>query len=479
MVATVNSAPITPLKKIIWRPQPRQRVLLSCPADETFFGGAKGGGKTDGMLGDFAAHAKRYGKNAVGIFMRRSYPELEEAIRRSYQIFVPLGATFKISKNVWTFPNGATLKMRHIEKDADTQKYQGHSYSWICLDELGNYPSPYIYNQMLSCLRSAHEGVVCQMRATGNPGGPGHGWIKRRFIDGQQPDHIYTFETKIPMPDGTHKSVEFTRAFIPSKVTDNTKLIENDPQYLAKLHMLPDHLKRAFLFGDWDVFVGQVFSEIREDKHYVENMLIPADWTRFATLDWGYAKPYSVGFWAVSPHGRLYRITEDYGCVDGMEDEGVQLDATTVAKKILPIINMMGIRRVYADPAIWQKHGHGAGLSIASLFQKVGIPIVPGKKDRKAALSVIHNMLQNNLDDGYPMLQIFKDTCPGWVRTVPNLVGAKSDIEDVDTNGEDHIYDDMRYAVLAPEVVNASKNWLNRMNTMPTKYGAVDKDYAL
>ena len=177
--------------------------------------------------------------------------------------------------------------------------------------------------------------------------------------------------------------------------------------------------------------------------------------------------------------GRLYRIAEDYGCVDGMEDEGVQLDATAFGKKVMPVINAMGVERVYADPAIWQKHGHGADLSIASLLKNVGMPVLPAKRDRKAALSVIHTMLQTNLDDGAPMLQIFEDTCPGWVRTVPNLVGAKSDIEDVDTNAEDHIYDDTRFAVLSPEVQQASRRWVQRSTVLPNRYYEEDRDYAV
>ena len=469
---------------VVWKPQPRQQFLLSCPAMETFFGGAKGGGKTDGMLGDFLAHAARYGNHAVGIFLRKSSKELEDAIERSKQIYQPLGAVWKEAKATWRFPNGAILRMRQIERDSDAQKYQGQSYSWICVDELGNYATPYIYNQMLSCLRSPWEEVICQMRASGNPGGPGHAWVKRRFIDKKQPDHIYSYPIKVPNynDDGVflnYIEIEFTRCFIPSKIQDNIKLMKADPSYYARLSMLPEALRRAFLFGDWNVFVGQAFQEINAEKHYIENMLIPASWTRFATLDWGYAKPYSIGFWAVSPYGRLIRMAEDYGCVDGMENEGVRLDATAVGKKVMPVINMMGIKRVYADPACWQKHGHGkGGLSIASLLKSTGMPLVPANNDRIASITTIHNMLQQELEDGYPMLQVMKDTCPDWIRTVPNLVGSKNNIEDVDTDGEDHPYDDTRFAVMAPEVVSASRQWLNKIPEM-NRYQSEERDYAV
>ncbi len=460
-------------QRVIWSPQPKQLKLMQCPADETFFGGAKGGGKTDGMLGDFLAHASRNGDAAIGIFFRRSYKELEDVIERSKYIYNKMGAVFKISTNTWIFPNGAILRLRYIERDTDVMKYQGQSYSWICIDELGNYPSPYVYNNMLSCLRSA-KGVKCQMRSSGNPGGPGHAWVKRRFIDGQTPDKIYSFNTFIPDGEGGTSKVTFSRCFIPSNVNDNKILMRNDPMYVARLHQLPEHLKRAFLFGDWDVFVGQVFGEIGPD-HYMDDILIPHDWVRFATVDWGYSKPYSIGFWAVNDSGRLMRIGEDYGCVKGMEDTGVKLDALTVAKRLVPTLNALGITRVYADPAVWQKHGHG--MSIAALFEKAGINLTPGRRDRKASLAVVHTMLQTVLDDGFPMLRIFR-SCKDWIRTVPSLVGSKLDIEDVDTHGEDHIYDDMRYAVTSIEVQNASRGWLDKKQIV-NMYSDEEKDYAV
>ena len=434
----------------IWVPQPRQKVLLRCPADERFFGGAKGGGKTDGGLGDWFKQmklARRIGALAKGIFFRRSYNELDEVIDRTHQLFPKMGAIYKTVKRTWIFPGWGSLKMRFIEKDADAMRYQGHSYDWCNFDELGNYPTPFAYNQMISCLRSP-AGVPVRMMATGNPGGPGQAWIKRRWISGKKPDWIYPYYQKIKIK-GEWREVRTTRCFIPSFVSDNKYWEEKDPGYYARLSILPEHIRRAYLDGDWDVSVGQAFPDITDD-HKVEPFSVPYDWKRFATCDWGFTKPFSLGLWAVAPFGRLYRIAEYYGCIDGMENEGLKMDARTAAKKFLSLTNALAIDHTYADPACWARHGHGS--TIAELMDAVGLHVLPADRDRMTAKQVFHSMLQTKLDDDMPAFQVFS-TCSEWWRTVPNLVSDKNNVEDVDTRGEDHIYDDTRFAIMSPEVV--------------------------
>ncbi len=268
---------------------------------------------------------------------------------------------------------------------------------------------------------------------------------------------------------GEEVEVESSRCFIPSKVTDNKYWKEKDPKYFARLAALPRHIRRAYLDGDWDVAIGQAFPDI-SDLHKVEPFQVPYDWKRFATLDWGFTKPYSLGIWAYSPMGRLYRIAEDYGCVPGMEDEGVQVDAKSAGRKFVGILNSMGIDRTYADPACWSRHGHGA--TIAELLESVGMNLIPADRDRVASKQTFHTMLQARLDDGLPAFGVFT-SCVEWWRTVPNLVSDKSNIEDVDTHGEDHIYDDTRFAIMAPEVVRGTHGRSMRRN-----YNQVDVDYA-
>jgi hypothetical protein len=437
-----------PTEEIAWAPQPRQEIFLRCPADERFFGGAKGGGKTDAMLGDYLRQlkfAEELGVESDGVVFRRSYKELEEVIKRSHQIYPKLGGEFGIAKGTWKFPGYGNLKMRFVERDTDASKYQGHAYDWIAFDELGNYGTPFVWNQLSSCNRSA-PGILSRMVATGNPGGPGQGWIKRRWISGKKVDYIYGFEQAFVL-EGEAVTHRVTRCFIPSKVTDNKYWVENDPGYIAKLAALPEHQRRAYLEGDWDVSIGQAFGDLTS-LHRCTPFSIPRDWKRFATLDWGFVKPYSLGLWAVAPIGRMYRIGEVYGCIPGMEDEGVQKDATTSGKKFLSVTNALGIDHVYADPACWQRHGHGR--TIAQLLEDTGLNLLPADRDRMAAKTTFHALLSSTLDDGLPAFMVF-DTCEDWWRTVPNLTSDRNNIEDVDTTGEDHAYDDTRFALMTPE----------------------------
>ena len=195
---------------------------MSCPATELFFGGAAGGGKSDFLLGDYLSGANKYGRYWRGIIFRQSYPQLEELLTRSKELYIPLGAVYKEKSAIWVFPNGATLKFRHLENKKACENYQGHQYTWIGIDELGNYPTEYVWTFMLSRLRSAH-GVPCYIRGTANPGGVGHGWLKHRFIDGAEPNKI----RKIEVTDPNTGEISYqTRVFVPSKLTDNQILCD-------------------------------------------------------------------------------------------------------------------------------------------------------------------------------------------------------------------------------------------------------------
>ena len=459
---------------IAWKPQARQAVMMACPATEVFFGGAKGGGKSDALLGDFAAHALREGDIARGIIFRRSYSELEELIQRSEEIYPLVGARYAKGEKKWFFPNGATLKMRFAEYPKDAAKYQGHNYSWVGIDEAGNYATPFLLDQMLSCLRSA-GGAHCQIRLTGNPGGPGHAWLKRRYIDGMKADHIYTYPQTVYNPiKKEYITVDLSRCFIPSFVWDNQILVENDPAYLARLQALPEHLRKAYLDGDWDIFIGQIFAEMNKREHFVDPYMLPWDWPRFASLDWGYVKPYSVGIWTLAPDGQLIRIHEIYGCIPGMENEGMKQDAKTVSTQVAPILTQMGISRVYADSAMWQHHGNQ--FTIAELWEQGGVSLTPSRKDRKAGLQLVHSMLQQRTEAGEPMLKIF-NTCTDFWRTMTSLVVDKTNPEDIDSTGEDHIFDEVKYAVLSPEVQRLAGNSRRRLSKHNYLEGD-DRDYA-
>jgi len=247
--------------KVIWAAQPGpQTALISCPIGDIFFGGARGGGKTDGAIGDWIAHQQPYGKDARGVWFRRSLPEIEGAQARMFGLFTALGARFIVQSRTWLFPNGATLRLRYLETDADAARYQGHSYSAIYLDELTTWASSVPVDMLRATLRSA-AGVPTRMVATGNPGGKGHDWVKRRYIEPAKPMQPFVGE------DGTQ------RVFIPSRLSDNVALTTADPGYIDKLRAAgPEWLVRAWLEGDWDARLEGEIVKADWLSHYWERL---------------------------------------------------------------------------------------------------------------------------------------------------------------------------------------------------------------
>ena len=228
---------------ITWSPQPGpQTALLTCPIEDILYGGARGGGKTDGFLGKWLMRSQVYGGKCKGLFVRRSMPELDEVIGRSQEIFTPLGALWKAQKSTWVMPNGAILRLRSLERDADAGKYQGHSYTDVYIDEGGNFPNPDPIDKLNATLRNPH-GIPSSFNVSANPGGPGHEWIKKRYID--------------PAPLGMKPVIDDSsnakRIYIPSRLEDNRLLMDGDPGYIARLKKSgPPWLVQAWLMGDWN-----------------------------------------------------------------------------------------------------------------------------------------------------------------------------------------------------------------------------------
>ncbi|MDR3173385.1 MAG: terminase family protein [Treponema sp.] len=418
---------------VIWQPQPKQAVALACPAFELLYGGAAGGGKSDFLLADFLSGASDWKQNWRGILFRKTYTELGELLRRARELYIPLGAAYHAGERRFAFPGGAELELRYLETETDVERYQGHQYTWAGFDELGNYKTDYCWRYMTSRLRSA-AGAPCYIRGTANPGGPGHGWIKARFIDGKLPSVIYRL-------DGS------TRVFIPATVEDNKILMDNDPGYVKRLEALPEHIYRALRLGDWDVFAGQVFGEFRREKHVVKPFALPPEaWYKFYSFDWGYKKPFSLGKWAVNGDGRVIRYGEWYGCKEGEANAGLELSAGEAARRAWAMAVQEGVTDIVCDPAIWGKDDDAP--SVAERLEQAGFIAIRGKHDRMAGLARLHDMLTQPAEDGRPMLLIF-DTCHAFIRTIPLLVPHPNHPEDVDTNLEDHVYDETRYALMS------------------------------
>jgi len=409
------------------RPTEKQELFIQSDVFEMFYGGARGGGKTFACLMDFAGVAQAHGRFAQGMLFRRSYKELEEAIKISKEMYRGR-AKWRVGDKTWTFKNGATLSMRFLERDDDVEKYQGFSLTNIYFDELGNYPTSYPYLFMLSNLRSV-EGVPAYIRATGNPGGVGAWWIKERFITGKEPNRIYYDE------DGNG------RMFIPARLEDNPRLMETD--YAKRMKLLPPHLYKAFRLGDWDIFAGQVFEEWDQDRHVVDPFPMDPSWYRFASMDWGYAKPYAILFWAVTNEGRMVLFHEMYG--GEKANEGSREQASDVAKQAHNMASFFGVEDMVADPAIWANQGFSEE-SVANIFSEYFI-MHKGINDRINGCYRFHDYLKTNMMDGGPMLISF-NTAKNFIRTIPTLTADKKKTEDVDTNTEDHAYDAARYGIM-------------------------------
>ncbi|MCA3704265.1 MAG: terminase [Methylobacterium sp.] len=437
---------------VVWEPQPGpQTALVTCPIFEVFFGGARGGGKTDAMLGDWLTHSDLYGANAIGLMVRRTRLQLRETFERARVIYAKLGAKFTEVPMGCVMPNGARLNFAYLERDSDAENYQGHSYTRVYVEELGNFPSPAPVLKLMATLRSG-AGVPVGFRATGNPGGPGHQWVRARYIDPAPLGYkIVVSEFINPF---TQERVTRDRIFIPSKLQDNKYL---GTEYVANLFLSgSEALVRAWLEGDWSVISGAFFPEFSIKRHVIAPRELPAHWTRFRSLDWGSAKPFSVGWWAISdgtvagiPRGCLVRYREWYGS-NGEPNVGLKLPAEEVAAGILKREAGETINYGVADPATFASDG---GPSIIERMIRVGIKNFRradnARVTRQGALGgwdQVRARLRGN-DDG-PGLLVFS-TCTDLIRTLPALQHDPDRPEDVDTDGEDHAPDECRYACMS------------------------------
>ena len=448
-----------------WTPQPRQAAFMSRWEDEALYGGAAGGGKSDCALAEALRQVEiPYYR---GLILRKTFPQLTELIDRSTEIYRPAfpGAKYNDQKHVWTFPSGAKIYFGSMQHTKDRVNYQGKRYDFIDFDELTQFMWEE-YSYLFSRNRPNGPGTRCYMRAQANPGGVGHGWVKERFITAGKPMETIWESVKIRHPDGKEDIRWKSRIFVPSTVFDNKILLANDPDYLTRLASMPEQDRNALLYGDWDTFSGQVFTEWRNDSdHYIDRtnthvikpFQVPESWTIWRSFDWGYARPFSVGWYAVDHERRLYRIRELYGCT-GTPNTGVKWEPSEVARKIKEIEasdpNLRG-RRIHGigDPAIWASSG---GESIGVLMERERVYFDRGKHDRIQGKMQVHHRLAFD-EDGRPMLYVF-DTCPHFIRTVPNLVYDQTNVEDIDTDGEDHIYDELRYVCMENPIAARKNN---------------------
>lgn len=440
---------------VIWEPQSGpQTSLIQCPCFEVFYGGARGGGKTDASIGDWLEHLGTFGSAANGIFLRRTSKQLEEVVARTKQLYPRLGATFREQKGEWEWPNGARQKFRYLERDSDAEEYQGHSYTWCGIEEVTNFPNRGPIDKMRATLRSA-EGVRVRMVLTGNPGGPGHQWVKDRYVTPCKAGYK-VLEEKFRNPF-TGVDVVLQRVFIPAKLSDNPRLLNSDPTYVARLQQQGSAaLVKAWLDGDWDIVLGAFFDCFDSNLHVLSvDWLprIPRTALRFRSFDWGSAKPFSVGWYALSdgtwelPKNALVKYREWYGMKE--PNVGLKIDVEVVAVGVHDRELGDNIAYGVADPSIFI---HDGGPSKAERMMMHKCSWRRGDNRRESGWDQLRRYLVGV--NGQPLLY-FIETCEDTIRTLPAIPHDEHNPEDVDTDAEDHAADETRYAVM-------SRPWIRR-----------------
>ena len=448
-----------------YKPTAKQRLFHASKSNEILYGGAAGGGKSYAIGWDAFLRCMKYPGTSAYLF-RRTYPELEQTLIKTMRMIVPetLGKYYA-SNHEMQFVNGSVARFAHLSDESDVIKYQGAEIQWLYFDELTHF-SESMYNYIKTRLRAPKRlGVHPCVRCASNPGGPGHGWVKARFVDSTDVGtHTVIKDTEITGRDGQKKTMKSVCEYIPATVYDNPHI---DELYIAELEQKPDKLRDALLLGKWDAFEGQAFPEFTNDPehykdglhtHVIDPFDIPLHWTRYVSFDHGFSRPFSFGAWAVDPDGRAYRYKELYGCKKGEANVGLMLTPGEIAAKLADWlepefregIHITGI----ADPAIWDE---SRGTSVEEQIRKVfsGVTFRKGDNTRMPGKMQVHERLRFD-DDGRPMMYIFSN-CTEFIRTIPTLCYDEHKVEDIDTAGEDHIYDETRYFLmsrpLAPKIV--------------------------
>lgn len=292
---------MTDTPEVLWRPHPGpQTAFLSSPAYEVLYGGQVGGGKSDCLL--FGNIRQSDHPAYKGLILRRTFPELRELMDRSLAVFGQLGGEWNEQAKRWKWPAGGYTEFGYCETYKDAMQYMGKQFSDIAFDEIGMLAEERIWTFLMTRNRAAGTGLRLTMRASANPGGAGHHWLKRRFID------------RCPN-DGTPIETSYgTRAFVRATIQDNPTLMANDPMYVERLKNLPELEYRWLALGDWNAGGGLAFPELAERERYlIPPQRIPDHWRIYAAFDWGYSHPFAFGLFACDEDGNIYLVDSVHG----------------------------------------------------------------------------------------------------------------------------------------------------------------------
>ena len=416
-------------------PNDKQKLFLADTHRYVGYGGARGGGKSWCVRTKAKILAAKYPGIKICI-VRKTYPELTaNHIKPLTKEIQKEMARYNDSKKEFRFVNGSEIIFRYLDTDKDLDRFQGTEFDILFLDEATQFSEDQ-YKMLIACVRGVND-FPKRVYITCNPGGVGHQWVKRLFIDriyntGEEPEEY---------------------SFIQAGVRDNKALMEMQPDYIKQLEALPPKIREAWLNGSWDVYMGQFFEDFynfpdhyadRVGTHVIDPFEIPDGWKIYRSFDWGYNKPFSCGWWAVDYDGVAYRILELYGCT-GTPNEGVKWTPPKVFAEIHRIETehrwLAGKKIIgIADPAIWDAE---TGESIADVAAKHQVFFTPGDNKRIPGWMQVHYRLAFD-DNGFPMMYVFSN-CKAFIRTIPLLQYDEHKPEDLDTDGEDHVADEVRY----------------------------------
>ena len=454
-----------------WQPHPGPQIEFCTRGEfEVFFGGAKGPGKTDCLIAEASRYV--YHPKYHGLIIRRTFPRLQEIIDRCWLLYPSLGGHYISKTNRWVFPGGARVTLGHCQHESDKYNYHGKEFHFLGFDELTEFEESVYLFIIANVRRSVHD-LILRVRSTSNPGGKGHNWVKKRFVDTCQPKdkveyiggdgevhEMFKPITRIDPDTG------MSMCFVPATVYDNPSIMINDPLYVKRLEMLPEIEKKRFLHGVWDIFEGQVFVELSQHKHGCEDFPIPPEWQRVMIFDWGYARPWCALYFAIDFDGVIYLYREKYGMIGDDPNKGVRQNNDEICREIITLENGEKINQRIADPACWGPTKiKGSNQVLGPSFQEDamshGLYFMKADNDRLRGKQQVHQRfaILEHLDeetgeviDETAQFVAF-NSCKRWWDEVQALYEDPKNPEDVDTDQPDEGYDCTRYMFMSRPII--------------------------
>ena len=455
-----------------WRPHdgPQAYALSVRNVDELLYGGARGGGKTDAGMAWLIKPSHMNNPNYRALIIRRNADDLSDWTERAKVMYRGSGATFTGKPATIRWSSGPIFKLGHLKDEEAYEKYQGHEYQKMLIEELTQIPSLDSYLKLISSCRSTLDGVSAQVFATTNPGGKGMMWVKERWGLGKKGAHKKHKPNLIYRIKGEDPDEDRSIMFVPSTVEDNPTLCRLDPKYLAFLNNLPEPLRSAWRYGDWDIFMGQMFSF--GEKHIIKPLPVPEDALLYSTFDWGFGAPYAYQWWWVDADGRIYLFGEEYGAIPGQANKGLRQTDDEIAEIVIAREKELGIwgRHItrLAGHDSWNKkpdlRGGGQGPSTATVFAQHGLGLTKADPSRILKIRQFHMRLRVVANargemTELPMMVVY-DTCANFIRTVPLLQSDPKNPEFIDRkdDAEVHSYDAAAQIVMARQIGEGSHN---------------------